>query len=194
MNVLRWLTGIVARAWKGARAISRRKSVRLSFECLEDRTTPSILDWTNDRTLVCPPQRAPVDESISRVESELDRASTVKQLVIVDSATPNYQALLDDLIRPGTGMRGDYRAWINETFSACDRYQKLTPQTHEEEETLGILLLAGGVQIIDAIEPDMTELSPGTSRSCHVRLTYGGINPRIQRRCEGAWRRFAICL
>jgi hypothetical protein len=56
------------------------------------------------------------------------------------------------------------------------KYQKLTPQTHEEEESLGILLLAGGVQIIDAIEPDMTELSPGTSRSCHVRLTYSGIN------------------
>lgn len=55
-------------------------------------------------------------------------------------------------------------------------YQKLTPQSHEEEESLGILLLAGGVQIIDAIELDMTELSPGTSRSCHVRLTYSGIN------------------
>lgn len=56
------------------------------------------------------------------------------------------------------------------------KYQKLTPQTHEEEESLGILLLAGGVQIIDAIEPDMTKLSPGASTSCHVRLTSSGIN------------------
>lgn len=55
-------------------------------------------------------------------------------------------------------------------------YQRLTPTTHEEEQALGVLVLAKGVQILDAEVSAATLFSPNAMRSCIVRLTSSAVN------------------
>lgn len=82
----------------------------------------------------------------------------------------------DLLFDPHIQESAPQRTILHFLRSLAPTYQKLTPKTHEEEQALGVLLLAKGVQILDEEESATPSYNPDTARSCYVRLTSSGVN------------------
>src|SRR5436190_18760947 len=93
----------------------KRSSARLFVEYLEDRNTPTSWLWMDPLEFgaVAPAPRYEPDAMVAvrfvnpdlTVNYSPAIGPSPKELVIVDSATPNYQALLSDLA--SQGLRND---------------------------------------------------------------------------------------